>query len=181
MLGLALLCAGLLLKLAREADRVHASLVARAAEAPADAAVAPWRVVLRFDQAKAPAALLRRGWSAPEFGSGAWSMAGLAVLQLPPSPARGPAVVVLSVEPFVAAAHPVQRVRVRAGARVLGEWRLTGGTSRLAFQLPGELNGPDGLELQIDLPDAASPARDVRGAMDARLLGVKLHAVELFG
>lgn len=178
--GLALLCGVLLLALARKADRVHAETARAAAEAPEAAAGAAWRMSFDLGAEQPPSAMLGRGWAAPELGSGAWSVAPAAVLLLPAAPRTGPARAILELEPFTAPQSPAQRVRARVGMRKLGEWRLTAGRARVAIAIPADLAGQP-LELWLDLPDAAAPARQGAGAGDARPLAVKLRRVELFG
>jgi hypothetical protein len=185
---LLVIVAFLLLQLGRKADAAYANRLRATASSDAAANVIPsaaaaWRQDLFFDGATAPPATLVRGWSAPEPGSGVWSNDRHAVLKLPPAPFPGAADVALTVEAFVAPSLPAQRVRVRVGARTLGEWRLTeGAPSTLHLQAPPELHAPDGsLTLQLDLPDAASPAKHVAGAMDVRLLAIKLRRVDVTG
>ena len=174
----------LLQQLVRKADHAHASRrAAPAAEAGAPPDAAAWRQTLRLDRGAPPAGLLVSGWSAPEPGSGVWSSGPVAALRLPPTPVRDKAKVALLVEAFVAPTRPFQQVRVRAGTRTLGEWRLTSSAiTPLEFSAPAELLGPAGeLDLQIDLPDADSPSRHVKDSTDPRRLAIKLHRVEATG
>lgn len=186
---LLLMTAFLLLELVRKADAAYANRIRAAASAAAAAGSLPspaatWRQDLFFDGAAAPPASLVQGWSTPEPGSGVWSTGRHAVLKLPPAPFPSAADIGLTVEAFVAPpALPFQRVTVRAGARTLGEWRLTQGeATTLHLQAPADLRRPDGsLELQLDLPDADSPAKRLPGSMDARLLAIKLRRIDVSG
>jgi hypothetical protein len=133
-----------------------------------------------FDRETAPCCLAS-GWNKPEAGSGAWSSGALAVLRLPPMRTRKPVDIGLTLEAFVAPGLPAQTVKLRAGERTLAEWRLTSaGATRVDAVLPGDLPGrADGLDLQLDLPNATSPAHSVAGSTDVRILAVKLKALEL--
>jgi hypothetical protein len=179
--GLAVIAVFLLLQLGVKAD--HAVANRSVAAAPRTPAEAVWRSGLSFDSSTRPAGLLVRGWFAPELGSGVWSSGKDAVLKVPASLLPGPSNVALAVEPFVAPTVPVQRVRVRAGARVLGEWRLTrAGMTSLDVQIPAELRGPAGdVDLQLELPDAAPPKGHVEGSQDVRVLAIKLRRMDLYG
>ena len=159
-----------------------AALGASAAGSAAPASAA-WRQVLFFDRGAAPAAALVEGWSTPEPGAGVWSDALRATLLLPPSPFPGAADVALTVEPFLAPARPFQRVTARVGAHTLGEWQLSkGGSTTLHLQVPVALRGPTGdLRLQLDLPDAESPAKHAEGAVDPRRLAIKLQQITITG
>jgi len=173
------------LQLTRKAQAAYTNrqVSAAAATDASPPASAGWRQVLFFDHGTAPAGALGEGWSTPEPGSGVWSNAQRTTLQLPPSPYPGSIDVALTVEPFVIPARPFQRVRARAGARTLGEWRLTSaGITTLHVGVPAELRGPAGdLQLQLDLPDAASPAKLMKDVMDTRLLAIRLHRIAITG
>jgi hypothetical protein len=163
------------------AGRLHPPLASAGVAAPALPPAGSWRLALFFDRNARGQAALGPGWSSIEPGSGVWSTANLAVVRLPPVPA-GPADVALQVEAFIAPTIPAQRVRAKAGRRTLGEWRIDeGGVTTLHFPLPEDVRGPGGLELQLELPDADSPARRVAGASDVRRLAVKLHRLVVSG
>lgn len=188
LVTLLVILAFLFLQLQRKAEAAYALRLRAAASAAAAADSLPspaatWRQDLFFDGAAAPPAVLVRGWSAPEPGSGVWSTDRHAVLRLPPPPFPDASDVGLTVEAFVVPAQPVQRVTVRVGSRTLGEWRLTQGlATTLRLQAPAELRRADGsLVLQIDLPDAGSPAKRVPGAVDNRLLAIKLRRIDVSG
>jgi hypothetical protein len=178
LIVLAVIAANLLLQLVRQAEAAYAAQRQARAAAPPPTAAA-WMQTFHFDHATAPQALLGAGWSTIEPGSGVWTNAPQAVLHLPPAPLAGPADVALEVDAFVAPKRPFQRMRARVGDRVLGEWRLTSAkTTTLRFALPAELRS--GGDVQLDLPDAASPLQ-VNGAMDSRRLAIKLHRVDIVG
>lgn len=179
--GLVLLTVFMVLQLGHKASVAYARRNKPAAAAPTEAPA--WRQSLYFDHATAPPGALVKGWSPPEPGSGAWSDGPLAILRLPAAPISGPAAAALKVEPFIAPGRPFQRVTARVGERTLGEWRLTKAeATTLYFQVPAELRDPAGeVTVQLDLPDSDSPARRVEGALDARLLGVKLHEITVTG
>ena len=162
--------------------RTPAALSASTAGSPASASAA-WRQELFFDRASAPAAALVEGWSTLEPGEGVWSDAFRTTLLLPPSPYPGVVDVALTVQPYVAPARPFQRVTARIGAHTLGEWRLTkGGSTTLHILVPAALRGPAGdLRLQLDLPDAESPAKHAEGAVDPRMLAIKLQRITITG
>lgn len=172
-----------LLQLSRRADLAiygHA-LTEAAGGAPADTLTSerqPSRLVLHLDRGITPAALVA-GWSASERNDGVWSMGHRAELKLGGLPA-GAAQVTLTAEAFLPAGLPAQRVTVRAQGRTLSAWRLTTpGFRELALQVPADARAPNGdIVLQLDLPDADSPARRAPGATDGRVLAVKLKRVE---
>jgi hypothetical protein len=174
----------LVVELVRKADAAVAHREAVAATGDASPPpTAAWRQELYFDRSKPPAHALGEGWSTPESGSGVWSNAPAATLRLHPPPYPGGVAVALAVEPFVIPARPFQRVRVRVGGRALGEWRLTTAeVTTLQVQVPADLRGPAGeLQLQLELPDAASPAKLMKGVLDPRLLAIRLHRVAVTG
>jgi len=180
LFGLAVLCVFLLLQLVRKADAAYVARRAAAAAAP-PAAEAAWTQTFHFDHPAAPLAVLGDGWSTPELGAGVWSRERRAALRLPPAPLAGPVEVALTVEPFVAAARPFQRIVASAGDHRLGEWRLTSAQgATLRFAVPAELRDGRNLEVRLDLPDAASP-KEVQGAMDARLLAIRLRRIDVVG
>ena len=181
---LVLLTGFMVLQLVRKADAAEA---ARKSFAAAETAgrdlpvAATWRLSLYFDRGQTYLSGLGSGWSLPEPGAGVWSSSKLAVLKLPPLP-PGAADVALQLEAFVAATHPVQRIRVRTGAQTLGEWRLDKGElTTLHLALPQGARPADGLELQIDLPDADAPIHHVKGSTETRQLAIKLHRVLVTG
>jgi hypothetical protein len=186
VLALVVLAAFMFLQLTRKAQAVYASQRNAGALAAGETESSPppsaaWRQVLFFDRGAAPAAALVEGWSSPDPGAGVSSNAHRATLLLPPSPYPGAVDVALTVEPFIAPARPFQRVTARIGAQTLGEWRLTKAET-LHVRVPAELRGPAGdLQLQLDLPDAESPAALVKGAMDPRRLAIALKRITITG
>lgn len=178
LIVLAVVVAYVLLQLVRQAEAAYgAQREARLAAPPPTAAA--WVQTFHFDHRAAPQAVLGAGWSTIEPGAGVWTNAKQAVLRLPPAPVAGPAEVTLEVGAFVAPKRPFQRVTARAGDRVLGEWRLTSAaTATLRFALPTDLHS--GGEVQLELPDAASPLQ-LEGAMDPRRLAIKLYRIDIVG
>jgi hypothetical protein len=181
LVAMVAVAAFLLLELMGKANAAYANQRRAAAAAPAPSQAA-WTQAFHFDHAAVPQAVLGAGWSAPEPGAGVWSRDRRAVLRLPPPPVAGPAEVALTVEAYVVAARPLQRVVARAGDRTLGEWRLTSAApTTLRFAAPPELRAGGGdLAVQLELPDADSPKR-VEGAMDARLLAIRLRRIDVAG
>lgn len=178
-IALVVIVSFLLLRLVHWADAAYATQRRAAESAPAPAAAA-WTQVYYFEHAAVPKAVLGDGWSIPEPQAGVWSSHRRAALRLPPASLAGPVEVALTVDAFIAPARPFQRVTARAGDRTLGEWRLKKAeTTTLRFAVPAELRG-GALELQLELPDAESPAR-VLGVTDARLLGIKLRRIDVTG
>lgn len=174
-----------LLTLDRRAERAVTALEA-AANAGHSAAEAltiertPSRMTIQLDHGVTPHSLAA-GWSVSEPGLGVWSVGHHAVLKLQDTPAAASFDLAVTLQPFLAAGLPAQRVVVHAAGRELADWTLTGsGFRTLHLTLPAQARTADGaIELSLDLPDADSPARRTPGSKDGRMLAVSLKSVEL--
>jgi len=122
-------------------------------------------------------AMLGDGWSRPEEW-GTWTDDALAeaLLRLPED-LTGDAHLRLDVQAYVPPGHDPQRVRVRAGDDILGEW-VVGSATTIEFAVAGSEVVDDVLALEFELPDAVSPA-DAGVSTDARRLGMGLRSVTL--
>lgn len=135
---------------------------------------------VRFRAGSFPENFLVSGWSRPSSEGMVWSRAGEARLRLPLSePADGALRVRLDYLPYDAAgALPSPRVRLGVNGALQKEWRESGRGWR-EFCLPAAIaEQTKVLDLQFELPDAASPADLGRGP-DARQLGIALYQLEV--
>jgi hypothetical protein len=174
-----------LVQLEHRADRtmsaVQSALLAGKSKADELATeVRPSDITIHFDRGMRPKSL-GYGWSEAEQGFGVWSLGRLAVVKLQAFPAAPSTDVALTLQAFIAPGHPVQKVRVRAGDRVLAEWSLTNTDVRTVHVLvPRGVQAPNGdFELQLDLPDAAQPAKAIAGSTDPRILAINLKTIEV--
>jgi hypothetical protein len=162
------------------ADRVAHEAAVRAEREGAPIVWTETGVTVRWDRPDARAILVR-GWSEPESGSGVWSLGHEAVLRLPAPPTDADLDIAFTLEAFIKPGLPAQRVVVRSSGRTIAEWRLTtGGVQTLHATAPKTARaGHTDLELHFDLPDADSPARHVAGSNDGRELAIKLKKIEV--
>jgi hypothetical protein len=181
--GLAIIGAWILVLLSQRADvALQSREVARAAaDTPSDRLTTQrtdQRMLVRFDRGMRPTALAD-GWSGSEPNFGTWSQGTHALLRLkglPPGSVR----VTFQLAPFIAPGAPVQRVKVKAQDQLVADWRLTKPESQtLTLDVPADAREGDGaLALAFQLPDADSPARQIPGSKDARVLAIKLEQLE---
>lgn len=123
------------------------------------------------------AAMLRDGWSKPEeWGTWTDQERAEASLRLPEE-TQGDVHLSLDVQAYVPPGHDPQRVRVRAGDALLGEW-VVGDRTTIELAVPGSAVVDDVVALTFELPDAISPA-DAGVSADSRTLGVGLRSIAL--
>jgi hypothetical protein len=156
---------------AMAAGQPDARTWATAAGAGPATAPLPLPVRLNFSAGSAAAGALATGWSEPE-PEGTWSDGPAARLQWPGG--AGPAVLALEGAAFTDPAHPMQRITVAAGGRVLGTLLLRPESpGRHLLVLPGHADGID-----LGFPDALSPAA-LGISPDGRDLGLRISAAAI--
>ena len=166
-------------QVSRRADKVLDASRQRPAAVgpPAPGATAQLVIPLTLGQS-VPA--LASGWSGPEPGLGVWSEKALATVRLTGLPA-GETQVTMMMRPFLPPARPEQHVIVRAGGRTLAQRRLTENKLQpLRVIVPADARAANGdVVLQLDLPDAGSPARWTPPSHDQRRLAVQLTRIDI--
>lgn len=122
-------------------------------------------------------AMLGDGWSEPEeWGTWSEEKQAQASLRLPDG-LQGDVNLSLGVQAYVPPGHDPQRVRVRTGNALLGEW-VVGGSTTVELSVPASAVVDSVVELTFELPDAISPA-DAGVSTDPRKLGVGLRSITL--
>jgi hypothetical protein len=120
------------------------------------------------------------GWSAADRGLAfRWSEGRMARISLPIRRNAGALLLKFTMGGLVnPPALPSQRVHVVVNGRALAEWQVS---TRADFTVavPAELtNGWTELQIELQLPDAASP-RELGHSADARQLGIYLFAISV--
>ncbi len=119
----------------------------------------------------------RSGWSAKE-PAAIWSDGSGATLALHTDKAAGPLTVSIEASAFLPRTDSVQTVIVHSGGRRLASWRYdkAAPSGMRTVQVPRDLLHNGNLELDLDFPDATSPAaQKVSG--DTRRLGLYVSAL----
>lgn len=146
-----------------------------------DAAAGPATLTLgqpaAFGVGRFATAMLGDGWSNPEeWGTWTDDARAEASLRLPEEVA-GDVHLRVDVQAYVPPGQDPQRVRVRAGGALLGEW-VVGGPTTIEFTVAGSEIVQGSLALTFELPDAISPA-DADVSTDARALGLGLRSITI--
>ena len=138
-------------------------------------------VVIPLDHGQKPS-YLASGWSVPE-PKGIWSDGDQAIVGLPAPNPKGLVSVVLEVEAlgFSSPNRPIQRVDIIVNGATLAAWRVTSERYlTYSVAIPPRLIAPDQpLVVRLALPDAASPAETLPGAVDRRRLAIAVRRIVL--
>lgn len=123
------------------------------------------------------AAMLGNGWSQPEeWGTWTDGERAEASLRLPDG-LQGGVNLSLDIQAYVPPGHDPQRVQVRAGDALVGEW-VVGAPTTIELSVPGSSVVDSSVALTLELPDAIAPA-DAGVSTDPRRLGVGLRSIRL--
>jgi len=137
--------------------------------------------VIPLDHGQKPTNLAT-GWSVPE-PKGIWSDGAEATLAFPAPNPEGLVSVVVEVEAlgFSSPNRPTQRVDVIVNGATLVRWRVTSERYlTYSVAIPPRLIVPNHpLVVRLALPDAASPAETLPGAVDRRRLGIGVRRLVL--
>jgi GT2 family glycosyltransferase len=136
------------------------------------------RVDMQFGCGRQGNAILGAGWSVPE-DWGVWSNGRSAVLRLPIPDGGGEWRVALHGSGFVhgLAAGESRGIVVRVGGGVIADWKCAPEAPAVcATFVVAAAGASDGVALELDFPNAVSPA-ELGGNDDNRLLGLALERV----
>lgn len=137
--------------------------------------------IIPLDHGQKPS-ILARGWSVPE-PKGIWSDGAEATLAFAAPNPQGLVSVVVEVEAlsFSSPNRPTQRVDVIVNGATLAQWRVTSDRYlTYSVAIPPRLIVPNQpLVVRLALPDAASPAETLPGAVDRRRLGIAVRRIVL--
>ena len=137
--------------------------------------------VIPLDHGQKPS-ILARGWSVPE-PKGIWSDGAEATLAFAAPNPEGLVSVVMEVEAlgFSSPNRPIQHVEVIVNGATLARWRVTSERYlTYSVAIPPHLIAPNQpMVARLALPDAASPAETLPGAVDRRRLGIAVRRIVL--
>lgn len=139
------------------------------------------RLTLDFATGGNGKSVLGKGWSVPERDF-CWSCAGEANLLLPALPSAGGCILEFTGRPFLAGGRAAgQTVMVLANGVEIGQAVAAEPALFRCYLPPGVLGDGQPIALTLQFPGALRPKDVIPGSNDARLLGLALERMALYG